>query len=277
MTSTSSNGLIDMEYPLIALITDFGEEDFFVGSLKGVIATINPDARIEDICHLVPSCDILAGGFILFASYRYYPSRTIFLVVVDPGVGSERRILLAETDEYVFIAPDNGVLSLALDDLKARRIIEISNTRYFLSGSGATFDGRDKMAPVAAWASKGEALTSFGREVSDYDRIPISQARMKGGAIVGRILYADKFGNLITNIPAGKTLRFEERGKGRRLICLVKGKEISRFEKSYAFVERGELLFLPGSLDLIEIAAREGSAEKKLAAGPGDEVSIALL
>jgi S-adenosylmethionine hydrolase len=263
-----------MDYPLIALITDFGEEDFFVGSMKGVMAKINPAVRIEDITHRVPSYNVLAGGFILYAAYRYYPSRTIFLVVVDPGVGSSRRIILAETDDYVFIAPDNGVLGPALEDQKTRRIIEVTNTRYFLPVRKTTFDGRDKMSPVAAWVSKGEALRAFGREVSDYERIQVQKAHLEKGALIGQILYADKFGNLITNIPADEAHRLKEVDEDKSLCCRVKGKKITRFEKSYAFVEKGNLLFLPGSLDLIEIAVREGSAAKILAAGPGDGVTI---
>lgn len=263
-----------MKYPLIALITDFGEEDFFVGSLKGVIAGINPSVRIEDITHCVPSYNILAGGFILYAAFRYYPSRTVFLVVVDPGVGSSRRILLAETDDYIFIAPDNGVLSLALDDQKTGRMVEVTNTRYFLPAPGTTFEARDKMAPAAAWVSKGEDLWAFGPEVPDYEKIQVQKACREKGAVAGRILYADKFGNLITNIPVEETYRLGETDGDKKLSCLVKGKKITRFEKSYAFVGKGEPLFLPGSLDLIEIAVREGSAQKELAAGPGDRVRI---
>jgi S-adenosylmethionine hydrolase len=263
-----------MEYPLIALITDFGEEDFFVGSIKGVIATINPSVRVEDITHRVPSFNILAGSFILDATYRYYPSRTIFLAIVDPGVGSSRKIIAAETDDYVFISPDNGVLAPALDDRKIRRMIEVTNTQYFLPFTKATFDGRDKMAPVAAWISRGEPLEAFGPEVSDYKRIGMQKARLENEAIDGQVVYADKFGNLITNIPVGETSRLQKIGGEKKLICSIKGKKIARFGKSYAFVQRGELLFLPGSLDLIEIAVREGSAEKMLAAAPGDTVKI---
>jgi S-adenosylmethionine hydrolase len=265
-----------MEYPLIALVTDFGEEDFFVGSIKGVIARINPSLRVQDITHLVPSFDILAGSFILYAACRYYPSGTIFLVVVDPGVGSSRRILLAETDEYIFIAPDNGVLGLVLESQKIRRMFEVTNSRYFLPSPKTTFDGRDKMAPVAAWVSKGEALSAFGNEISGYERIRLQEARIEKGGILGQILYADKFGNLITNIPVGRMLRLKELDEEKKLSCRVKGRRIHRFERSYSFVEKGELLFLPGSLDLIEIAVREGSAQEILGAAPGDGVRLVL-
>jgi S-adenosylmethionine hydrolase len=265
-----------MDYPLIALITDFGEEDFFVGSMKGVIAKINARAMVIDITHYVPSYDILAGGFILYAAYRYFPLRTIFLVVVDPGVGSSRRILLVETEGYIFIAPDNGVLDPALEDQRRKRIIEVTNAKYFLPDRTSTFHGRDKMAPVAAWVSKGEALSSFGQEVSDYEKVQVQKARLEKGSLVGQILYADKFGNLITNIPVEEALRLKKRTEDKHLSCRVKEKEITRFEKSYAFVEKGELLFLPGSLGLIEIAVREGSAQEILGAGPRDGATIVL-
>ncbi len=263
-----------MKYPLIALITDFGEKDFFVGSIKGVIANINPSVRIEDISHRVPSFNILAGGFILDATYRYYPSHTIFLVIVDPEVGSSRKIIAAETDDYVFISPDNGVLAPALEGQKIKRMVEVTNTRYFLPFTKATFDGRDKMAPVAAWISRGKSLVAFGPEVSDYKRNRMQKSRVEKGGIDGQVVYSDKFGNLVTNIPVEETYRLQEIGGEKKLICSINGKEITRFEKSYAFVERGELLFLPGSLDLIEIAVREGSAEIVLTAAPGDTVRI---
>ena len=263
-----------MEYPLIALLTDFGEGDFFVGSMKGVIARINPTVRVEDITHHVPSYNIPSGSFILDASYRYYPPRTIFLVVVDPGVGSSRRILLAETEDYIFIAPDNGILAPVLQDKKTRRVVEVTNTRYFLPNPKTTFDGRDKMAPVAAWISRGEDLEEFGPEVLDYERIRMQRARVENESISGQVVYVDKFGNLITNIPVEEAFRLQKTSGKKGLVCLIKGKKITRFEKSYAFVGRGELLFIPGSLDLIEIAMREGSAEKKLAAAPGDAVRI---
>ncbi len=265
-----------MKNPMIALLTDFGEEDFFVGSLKGVITTINPSAPILDITHHVPPFDALAGGFILYAVYTYYPSGTIFLMIVDPGVGSARRILLIETDEYMFIAPDNGMLSMVLDSVGVSKIINITNPKYFLPEPSLTFEGRDKMAPVAAWLSKGVAPSEFGREISDCVRIDVQKPRIEKGGVIGQILYVDKFGNLITNVPTMEVNHLLERDEEKKMICRVGREEIARFEQSYSFVNKGELLFLPGSLGLIEIAMREGSAKEKLAAHPGDTVRIAL-
>jgi S-adenosylmethionine hydrolase len=265
-----------MKTSVIALLTDFGEEDFFVGSLKGVIATINPSVPMVDITHHVPSFDVLAGGFILYAAYRYYPSGSIFLAIVDPGVGTARKILLVETENYMFIGPDNGVLSLALEAESTKTLIDVKNAKYFLPVPSSTFEGRDKMAPVAAWLSKGIAPSEFGPRVSDYVRVEVQKSQVGKEEILGQILYVDKFGNCITNIPAEEVRRIEDETREKRLVCQLGNKDIARFEQSYSFVSQDELFVLPGSLGLIEIAVREGSAQERLAAHPGDRVRIFL-
>jgi S-adenosylmethionine hydrolase len=265
-----------MKNPVIALLTDFGEQDFFVGSLKGVIATINPSVPMVDITHNVPSFDILAGSFILYAVYSYYPSGTIFLAVVDPGVGTERKILLVESEDYFFIAPDNGVLSLALETENPKTLIDVKNTKYFLPVTSSTFEGRDKMAPAAAWLSKGIAPSEFGSAVSDYVKLDVEKPRNEKEVVLGQILYVDKFGNLITNIPNKDVHRLARETKEKRMICRVGDKEVARFEPSYSFVDKDELFFLSGSLGLIEIAVREASARERLAARPGDPIRIFL-
>jgi S-adenosylmethionine hydrolase len=263
-----------MKTPVIALLTDFGEEDFFVGSLKGVMATINPSVPMVDITHHVPSFDVLAGGFILYAAYRYYPSGSVFLTIVDPGVGTTRKILLVETENYMFIAPDNGVLSLVLEAEDIKTLIDVKNSKYFLPVPSSTFEGRDKMAPAAAWLSKGIAPSEFGPCVSDYVRMDVQKPRVEKEEILGQILYVDKFGNCITNIPTKEFRRIEDETEEKRAICRVGEKDIARFEQSYSFVKQDELFVLPGSLGLIEIAVREGSAQEKLAVHPGDPVRI---
>lgn len=265
-----------MKTPVIALLTDFGEEDFFVGSLKGVMATINPSVLIVDITHHVPSFDVLAGSFILFAAYKYYPTGSIFLAVVDPGVGTARKILLAETENYMFIAPDNGVVSLALEAENTKTLIDVKNTKYFLPAPTSTFEGRDKMAPVAAWLSKGVAPSEFGSHISDYTKMDVKRPHIEKDEILGHILYVDKFGNCITDIPTEEFHRIKDETEEKRVMCRVGEKDIARFEPSYSFVNRDELFVLPGSLGLIEIAVREGSAQEKLAIHPGDPVRIFL-
>jgi hypothetical protein len=264
-----------VKLPVIALLTDFGEDDFFVASLKAVILSLNPRARIVDISHRIPSFDIDAAGFVLFAAYRYFPKGTIFLTVVDPGVGSKRRIILVITERYFFIAPDNGVLSLALGEEKVQQVREITNSKIFLPQPSKSFEGRDKMAPAAAWLSRGESIDTFGPPVKNIKRREVPKAYMKGCDVCGRILYADKFGNFITNIPAGlvECLAAE---KGKESLSLFVGKKkFGGLRENYSTAKKGEVFFLVGSLGLIEISAREASAGERIKLSQKQEVRIA--
>ena len=194
------NKIEAVQDPLIALLTDFGQDDFFVASLKGVIASVNPSAGIVDISHNVPSFQTLACGFVLSSCYNYFPEKTIFLVIVDPGVGSVRKIILVETKKYFFIAPDNGTLSMALENEEINQIRELKNDKYFLPRISNTFEGRDKMAPSASWLSKGVKVEDFGPKVDQYEKSHIRKPLVKLNEIVGQVIYIDKFGNIITNI-----------------------------------------------------------------------------
>ncbi len=273
-----------MDRPVIGILTDFGAEDFFVASLKGVIAQINPEAHIIDITHRVPSFNVLSGSFFLFAAYRYFPQKTIFLAVVDPGVGSSRKILCVETIKYFFIGPDNGVLSMALEKETVTQIREVTKNEYFLPHPTSTFEARDKMAPVAAWLSKGTPCEKFGPKIVSYNKLDVRRPKGEGDNLLGTILHIDKFGNLITNIPAemltqkregldGQLLRLRlERGSG----CEspeVRGLDIV-FHKTYGEALEGEALCLTGSLGLLEIAIREGSAYEWLKASVGDGIIL---
>ena len=260
-----------MKSPVIALMTDFGQEDFFVASIKGAILKINPSVQIIDITHDIRSFDIKSAGFVLYSCYKFFPEKTIFLVVVDPGVGSLRRIILVQSHNYYYIAPDNGLLSLVLDSDEIKQIREISNRKFFLAETGRTFDGRDKMAPVAAYLSQGVSCAEFGPPLKKYKKFKLRKPIVKDNEIIGNILYVDKFGNLITNIPT------ELLEKSKKEFYLVFGKrKICNYAQSYSSVRRGRLLFLGGSLGLIEIAAREESAAQKLGAESGDEVRIII-
>jgi len=257
-------------------MTDFGEDDFFVASLKGVIAKINPSARIIDITHRLPSFDIKVGSFILFSSYKYFPARTIFLAVVDPGVGTSRKTLLAETDNYFFIAPDNGMLSLVLEEEGIRQLREVTNQNFFLPELSRTFEGRDKMAPAAAWLSRGISCEEFGPEMTSFKKFTAEKPHIKGNEIVGHILYVDKFGNLITNVPEGMLELLQKKTGKKTLSLSVEEREITSFEQSYSSVKKGELLFLVGSVGLIEIAAKESSAAQKLKIKNRDKCKIII-
>jgi len=263
-----------VQYRFIALLTDFGEDDFFVAFLKAVIAKINPSARIIDVTHHIPSFNLKAAGFILSSCYRYFPAGTIFLTVVDPGVGSSRRIILAETKDYFFIAPDNGVLSWILEEEDEVRLRELKNKKYFLPESSRTFEGRDKMAPAAAWLSKGVPSIEFGPPLSMFKKFTIQKPMLRRKEIVGHVVYTDKFGNLITDIPA-KMLDLLRKQSGKRSLILFRGKKkVAAIKQSYSDVKKGESLFLIGSLGEIEIAVREDSASRKLRIKNGDTVKI---
>jgi len=263
-----------MKPRFIALLTDFGEKDFFVPSLKAVIAGINPEARVVDITHEVPSFDVRAASFILASCYAYFPKETVFLAVVDPGVASGRKIILAKAKRYFFIAPDNGLLTLALKREEIATLRELTQSRFWLTEEATTFEARDRMAPVAAWLTHGIAPEEFGPEVKTYRRLKIVEPVLSGQEIAGEILYQDKFGNLMTNIPfsmfpSGKL------SKSKRGMVLHLGRtRIDRFVVSYAEVKDKRPFFLVNSQGLVEVAVREGSAAAALRAKPGDPIRI---
>jgi S-adenosylmethionine hydrolase len=262
-----------MNRPLIALMTDFGTKDFFVASLKAVILSINPEVPIVDISHDLPPFDIKAGGFVLYACARLFPPGTIFVAIVDPGVGSGRPVLLVKTDRAHFIAPDNGLLSLALAEEKALEVREITNPKFGLAAVSRTFEGRDRMAPAAAWLSLGVPAAEFGPRRDDYRRLTWKPPVVGKGEIRGRVLYVDKFGNLITDIPVGAAARLEGAKGSGKLRLHAAGHSLRRLD-AYASAAKGDAFFLEGSLGLIEISARETSAANKLRLKAGAAVRI---
>jgi len=191
---------VPQTFPLITLLTDFGDRDWFVASMKGVILSINPQATIVDLSHHIPSHDLESGAFVLHSCYRNFPHGTIHVAVVDPGVGGARRPLLASTDRYHFVAPDNGLLTYVLEEAENAEIRVIENRRYLIEPLGRTFDGRDVFAPAAAWLAKGESPASFGSSVADVVRIQLQAPSWDGQTLIGEVVYVDKFGNLITNV-----------------------------------------------------------------------------
>src|SRR5688572_29588437 len=168
--------------------------------MKGVILGICPDATLVDISHDLPPHDALAGALELGASYRYFPAGTIFLVVVDPGVGSARRAIAADIGDYKFVAPDNGVLSLVVDDHPPRRVVELNERKYARATVSRTFEGRDRFAPAAAWLAKGVDLGALGRSAGALSRLEMPKPVIESGTIHGEVLRVDRFGNLVTNI-----------------------------------------------------------------------------
>src|SRR5437588_9160692 len=189
-----------MSRAVIALLTDFGTRDHYAGTMKGVALGICPDVTFVDITHDIPAHDVLAGALELAASYKFFPVGTIFLVVVDPGVGSARRGIAAESGDYTFVAPDNGVLTAVLDEHAPRKIVELSERRYARPTVSRTFEGRDRFAPAAAWLAKGVELSALGRPAGAVHRLEVPRPTATADALTGEVLRVDRFGNLITNI-----------------------------------------------------------------------------
>lgn len=253
--------------PLIGLLTDFGTRDWYVASLKGVIAALCPRARVIDITHEIPPQDVTAGAWNIAAAAPWFPPRTIFACVVDPGVGTARPLLAAQADEQFFIGPDNGLLSLVLARAGRRKVIRLTNPVYWLKEINQTFHGRDIIAPVAAHLARGVGLGSLGVPATRYQPLPLPVLRQTARRLIGQIVYIDTFGNLITNLPVG-VLGSSRRGTVRYRRAPV------RMVSSYADGRSGDLIAVPGSLGYVELAVRNGSAAARCQAKRGDQVEL---
>ena len=260
-----------MSHPIIALLTDFGQQDHYAGTMKGVALGICPDANLVDITHNIPAQDIVAGALELAAAYRYFPLGTVFLVVVDPGVGSSRRGVAVEAGDYRFVGPDNGVLSIALEQAPARSIVELTDGRFARPDGSRTFEGRDRFAPAAAWLAKGVEVGSLGRPARDLTRLELPRPQLTTEGVVGVVLRVDNFGNLVTNIDRGT---FEESLHSRRPVIRLGDRELSTFVSTYADALPGELCALFGSSGYLEVAVSQGNASHDLAAGRGTAVCV---
>jgi hypothetical protein len=262
--------------PIITLTTDFGTNDHFVGVMKGVILDIVPDAAIVDICHSVQSFDVLDGALTISQAYSYFPTRTVHIVVVDPGVGTARRPILASSDRYHFIAPDNGVLSLVYAKESRMHVRHITSDHYFLQPVSNTFHARDIFSPVAAYLAKEVDSMKFGDEIEEYVKFSAPKPKaVDATRLRGVVLKVDKFGNLITNItPQDAPMLF---GAGAKKFKIVVGsKEITEIRNAYAEGAPGEVIAILGSMGFLEIAANRAAAAQLTGAGKGAEVSIIL-
>ncbi len=257
----------------VGLLSDFGLSDHYVGALKGVLAKLAPNARVIDVTHQIPPFDVVAGGLALYQAYAHFPRKSSFVAVVDPGVGSSRKPILVETQDYFFIGPDNGLLSMALSEQKIRRIVHLTQEKYFQKPLSATFHGRDLFAPVAAHLAQGLSAEFFGPELTDYERIPSFIPSFDSKQITGRILAFDRFGTAITNLSRNFLQRHFHRPVLRAQIGT---KTLEGLKNHYAEVEPGEPLLLFGSGGLLEIAVREDSAASVLGLNRDDAILIAL-
>lgn len=264
------------EKRLVTLTTDFGVSDHFVGAMKGVILKQNPNAQIVDISNSVHSFDILDGAMTIAQAFRYFPTDTIHLVIVDPGVGTNRRPLLVVGDKHIFIAPDNGVLSLVFEMQERLSVRHITSEHYFLSPVSQTFHGRDIFAACAGWLSKGVEPHKFGEEITDFVRFAAPKPKVIApNQIKGVILKTDKFGNLITNLTEKDVPQlFAGNGQGMKIV--VGSKEVVTLRTAYAQGMHNEIFAIVGSMGYLEIASNRGAASTLTGANRGSEVTVHL-
>ncbi len=247
-----------VQHNLVALLTDFGLEDVYVGVMKGAIAQINSQLPVIDLTHNIPPQDLLAARFALLNSYPYFPENTVYVAVVDPGVGSDRRGVAIQFAQGFLVGPDNGIFSGILDTSPALQAVELSNSKYWLTPNPSrTFHGRDIFAPVGAYLASGIALESLGENIflDSLVTLPLPPLQVTATSIAGCIQYCDRFGNLITNIPS-------ELISDRDWNIMVANQKIPS-AKTYSDVARGKSLALVGSHGYVEIAVNGGSAREQ--------------
>jgi S-adenosyl-L-methionine hydrolase (adenosine-forming) len=265
-----------MSHRIITLLTDFGAEGYFVGAMKGVILTRSPEAVIVDITHAIPPQDVQAGAFTLSAVYANFPTGSIHLAVVDPGVGSDRRPIMVETGDYMFVGPDNGLFSIVLDREPAAQVRHLINANYFLQNQSSTFHGRDIFAPVAAALAEGAPPSDLGPIILDPVRSGFTEPKiMTDGTIAGTILHIDHFGNCVTNIAWDNVRPLLT----TRSFCLrAKKYEIRRLLRSYSdgAAGPGTPFLIVGSAGFLEISICCSSAARELHIAVGDSVQLQI-
>ncbi len=256
---------------MIVLITDFGLNDEYVGVMKGVICSINPEVKIIDLTHGISSQDIIWAGIVIYKTYKFFPQGSIFLIVVDPGVGTKRDIIIMKAEGYYFIAPDNGVLSLIYEKFHPEIIIKAEKEKYSLNPVSFTFHGRDIFAPVAAYLSKGENVLQMGKKVDKIVRIKFPQPQIREKEITAAVIHIDRFGNLITCLDREE---FEKLG-WRKFKIEYKGRIIEGISRCYDTSK--DLIAIWESKNFLEIAKPGGCAQKFLKAKIGDKIKIVKL
>jgi S-adenosylmethionine hydrolase len=263
-----------MRNPIITLLTDFGTKDYYVASMKGIILRINPRCTLIDITHQVKPHDIKEGAFILANAYSSFPKGTIHLCVVDPGVGGPRKPILLVTQNYFFVGPDNGLFTLALLREKVKRVIALTQSKYFPPRVSTTFHGKDIFAPVAGHLSLGIKPNAFGNEMDSWSAFPFQRPQVRGRRLEGEILHIDAFGNLVSDINQQTFIHFV---KDHPFVIRAGMGIIQGLKEAYWEGRQGELMALFGSGGLLEISVREGNAQKVLKMKKGDSVSVSIV
>jgi S-adenosylmethionine hydrolase len=251
--------------PVLTLLTDFGLDDYYVAAVKGVVLSRAPGTTLVDIAHTVPAGDVAAGSFLLRAAAPWFPAGTVHLAVVDPGVGSERRILVAESGGFFFVGPDNGLLTPFLEGATVRAV---ERADLYLESSGHTFHGRDRFAPVAAALLEGCGPADLGPEVADPVRLASAEPRREGGRLEGTVIHVDRYGNLVTDLPTAWL--------PADVPCraAVGGYVTGIFATHYAAVPAGEPALLPGSLGTLELALPHGDLAHRWRVERGAQVTV---
>jgi S-adenosyl-L-methionine hydrolase (adenosine-forming) len=256
---------------IITLLTDFGNQDSYVGIMKGVILSLNPEAILVDLTHEVPPQDIISGAFLLAEAAPYFPPGTIHLAVVDPGVGTKRRALGAKTREQFWVGPDNGLFHLVFQKNEAPAMVSLENADYFRESVSKTFQGRDLFAPVAAHLSLGTPLDAFGPPLTDLVALPWPEPECTPNALRGEVVHVDGFGNLVSNIKGDKLLAWLG---GLPHVVILGSLTIQGLARTYKEAAAGEFVALVGSHGYLEIACVQGNAARRLTVGNGRSLAV---
>ena len=261
---------------VVALLTDFGTKDIYVGVMKGVIWGICPDAKIADLTHEISPQDVAEGALALWGAFRFFPKGTVFCAVVDPGVGTDRRAIAIQTQEHFFVGPDNGLLWWAVSESKIVKCVELRNSTYFLPAVSQTFHGRDIFAPVSAHIAKGVPLEEFGPrlEPDELVKLPTLRAEIDRGAIRAQVIHIDRFGNAITNLRREDFVKWLSELGQKTWTATIRGVHFNAISASYAEAPIGKPLLLFNSYGLLEIAVNRGSAAEQIGVRKGDVLEI---
>jgi S-adenosylmethionine hydrolase len=263
--------------PIVTLTTDFGNRDHYVASMKGVLLALNPALTIVDISHEIRPQQVLEAGFTLACAFPTFPPGTIHLLVVDPGVGTSRRLLLARTENHFFLAPDNGALGLVFEEEPAREVIGITAAHHFRRQVSPTFHGRDILAPVAARLARGTAPAHFGEPVTDWVPSPVPPpGPPEGGRLRLQVLAVDRFGNVILNLKEGFLAAARRASPPGPFSLEIGGRRIHRLLRTYGESEDAEPFALFNSCGYLEVALRGGSAAALLGSAAGQQALLSL-
>jgi S-adenosyl-L-methionine hydrolase (adenosine-forming) len=262
---------------VVTLMTDFGLQDPYVGVMKGVILNINPKVELVDLTHAIPPQDIRSAAFQLAHCFRYFPRGTLHMVIVDPGVGTDRRPLLLASETQWFLAPDNGVLSWIEQFEEVRSVFAVTASHYFLPDPSHTFHGRDIFAPIAGWFTRGVGPEMLGEPTEQYEKLPLTTPKVEGSRVTGSVVHVDRFGNLITNLDRESLKEARGASGANRIEVQIAGRPLGPFSRTFAEGPSAAPFPLIGSYGTIEVVIKGGSAAVVLGLGPGAEVCATLV